>query len=268
MILTTWVVQTNVEPESASPVALRRACAVEGRPFREISVVPGSRTLPALPRSDGPVVFHGRTTLILRASEHPRWRHGVFFDPACFQHRAYAAAYGHRLLNHDATILSWEELLRKPQEHGKLVFLKPNDDLKRFTGAVIALSQCPALFQSLQNAPNPLDPTTEVVLAVPREIDAEWRLFIVDGKVVTGSMYRPTGDPHVPRELIDFAEDATSRWAPASVFVLDVARVESQWKIVECNCFNWSRFYCADVGRLVRAVSEHQERAIQTRTAQ
>ncbi len=41
---------------------------------------------------------------------------------------------------------------------------------------------------------------------------------------------------------------------------LDVARAEGAWKIVECNCFNGSRFYSADVERLVAAVSEHQER--------
>jgi hypothetical protein len=72
-------------------------------------------------------------------------------------------------------------------------------------------------------------------------------------------MYRPSGDPYLPRELIVFAEEAAARWAPASVFVLDVVRVEGAWKIVECNCFNGSRFYAADVERLVRAVSEHQE---------
>ncbi len=210
-MLTTWVVQTNVEPESTSPTALRRACALEERSFCEVSVVPNSKILPDIPRIDGPVVFHGRTTLILRAFEDPRWRHGVFFDPTCFQHRAYAAAYGHRLLNDDATIVSWEELLREPREPGRLVFLKPNDDLKRFTGSVISLSRCAAIYQTLRNAPHAVDPATEVVLGVPREIDAEWRLFIVDGRVVTGSMYRPSGDPHIPREVIDFAEDAASR---------------------------------------------------------
>jgi hypothetical protein len=73
-------------------------------------------------------------------------------------------------------------------------------------------------------------------------------------------MYRPGGDSNLPVELIRFAEDIVSRWTPASVFVLDVARVESAWKIVECNCFNGSRFYSADVERLVAVISEHQER--------
>lgn len=225
----------------------------------ELSITPGAVSLPDMPRIDGPVVFHGRTTLILRASEHPWWRRGVFFDPARFQHRAYLAGYGDRLLNADAKIMSWEGLLREPRDPGELVFLKPNDDLKRFTGSVLSFAECQALFEALQRLPRPVDPASEVVLGVPREVDAEWRLFMVDGRCVTGSLYRPGGDPHVPRETIAFAEEAASCWAPASVFVLDVARVEGAWKIVECNCFNWSRFYSADVGRIVRAVSEYQE---------
>jgi hypothetical protein len=257
---TTWVVQTNVEPESTSPAALRRACSVEQLPFHEVSVIPGSATLPEMPRVDGPVVFHGRTTLILRAFEDPKWRHGVFFDPARFQHRAYVAAYGDAMLNADARVMSWEELLREPRAPGDLVFLKPNDDLKRFTGQILRFAECQDLYRTLCRAAQSVEPTSEVVLGKPCEIDAEWRLFIVDGEVVTGSMYRPSGEPHLSRELIDFAENAASRWAPARVFVLDVARVEGSWKIVECNCFNGSRFYSADVERLVRAVSAHQER--------
>lgn len=259
---TAWIVQTNVEPESMSPSALRHACAVEKRPFYEISVIPGSATLPEMPAIDGPVVFHGRTTLILRAFEHPQWRRGIFFDPMRFQHRAYATAYGDQLLNADAEIATWEEFLRQPRDPEELVFLKPNDDLKRFTGGMLSFAQCRTLYSRLRSAARPIEPTVEVVIGKPREIDAEWRVFVVDGEVISGSMYRPSDDTYLPPDLIAFAENAASQWVPASVFVLDVARVEQKWKIVECNCFNGSRFYTADVCRIVRAVSEHQERAI------
>jgi hypothetical protein len=260
MMPTTWVVQTNVEPESTSPRLLRHACAVEQRPFYEISVRPGSASLPEMPIIDGPVVFHGRTTLILRAYEHPKWQRGVFFDPARFQHRAYATAYGNRLLNANARIVTWEEFLRESRDSEERIFLKPNDDLKRFTGGIFSFAECFKLYEQLRSRSQPISPTSEVVVGKPYEIDAEWRLFIVDGQVVSGSMYRPSGDAYIPPDLILFAEDIVSQWMPADVFVLDVARVEQMWKIVECNCFNGSRFYMADVERIVRAVSEHQER--------
>lgn len=256
---TAWLVQTNVERESTSPAMLRQACAAEQLPFYALSVIPGSPTLPELPLIDGPVVFHGRTTLILRAFEHPTWRRGIFFDPATFQHRAYVQAYGERMLNADARILSWAQLTREPHSPDEFVFLKPNDDLKLFTGGILRFAEVLDLYENLGRASRPIPPTSEVVLGKPVEIDAEWRLFIVDGEVVTGSMYRPSGEAHLPRELLEFARKVAADWTPAGVFVLDVARVDHSWKIVECNCFNGSRFYQADVEQLVRWVSAYQE---------
>lgn len=257
---TSWIVQTNVEPESPSPALLRRACSALQLPFHAVAVVAGSSTLPELPRVEGPVVFHGRTTLILRALEHPTWRRGIFFDPQRFQHRAYVTGFGRDVLNADAEVMSWEELLRMHRAPEDEIFLKPNDDLKSFSGCVLRFSECSDLFRNLRRQARPVESTSEVVVGRPCEIDAEWRLFIVDGAVVTGSMYRPSADPDVPRDVVAFAEEAAARWAPASVFVMDVARVDRAWKIIECNCFNGSRFYAADVEELVLAVSEHQAR--------
>jgi hypothetical protein len=260
MMRTTWIVQTNVEAESTSPNALRRACWIDDRPFREIAVVAGSPVLPAMPEVDGPIVFHGRTTLILRASEHPRWRHGVFYDADRFQHSAYAAGYGDDLLNADARVTRWDEFVLEARDPDELLFLKPNDDLKLYTGGVMSFAECLRLYERLRSAARPMEPSAEVVIGRRRELDAEWRLFLVNGQVVSGSMYRPSGDAHVPQDVVDFAERAAGRWMPASVFVMDVARTEGTWKIVECNCFNGSRFYAADVLQIVRSVSNHQER--------
>lgn len=256
---TAWVVQTNVEPESTSPAALRRACEALQSPFFELSVVPRSLALPVMPRVDGPVVLHGRTTLILRALEHPAWRNGIFFDPETFRHDVYAAHYGDRMLNADARVVPWSDLNNEAHPPGEHLFLKPNDDLKYFTGGVFSFQECVAMYNRLMVAGAPVTPATEVVVARPREIDAEWRLFMVNGKAVAGSMYRPSGDARLPGELLSFAEKMASRWVPAEVFVLDVARSEGSWRIVECNCFNGSRFYLADVERIVEEVSVYQE---------
>jgi hypothetical protein len=257
-VRTTWILQTNVEPTSRSPALLRRACGALGLPLLEVAVAPGAPELPPLPDLDGPVVFHGRTTLILRALAHPRWRRGVFFDPERFQHRAYAQAWGTDLLNAGAEVLTWEALLARPWPGGEARFVKPNDDLKRFTGGVLRHADCAALHARLVEvgwAP----PGSEVVVGPAREVDAEWRLFVVGGAIVTGSMYRPSADAFVPPEVETFARGVVARWTPADAFALDVARVDGGFKVVECNCLNGSGFYLADVERLVRAVSRWQE---------
>ena len=77
---TSWIVQTNVERESTSPALLQSACSSLGLPFHAVTVIAGSPSLIELPPIDGPVVFHGRNTLIQRALQDQRWRAGVFFS--------------------------------------------------------------------------------------------------------------------------------------------------------------------------------------------
>lgn len=97
-----------------------------------------------------------------------------------------------------------------------------------------------------------------MVVGEVQDIDAEWRLFFVERQVVAGSMCRPNGDRLVPTEVAQFAEAAARRWVPAPVFVMDVARVNRAWKVIECNCFSGSRFYEANVEAVVAAVSRYQ----------
>ncbi|WP_254506856.1 ATP-grasp domain-containing protein [Anatilimnocola floriformis] len=222
-------------------------------------MIAGAKELPAMPPVSGPLVLHGRTTLILRALESPVWRRRIFFEPAHFCHRAYVEGWGDRVLNAAARITTWEKFIAEAHTEAELFFLKPNDDLKQFTGGVQTFGQALALFQHWQQRGWPVV-GTEVVVARPSEIDAEWRLFVVEGRVITGSMYRPSATRDVPREAIEIVENAVACFSPAPVFALDICRCQGEWKIVEANCFNGSRFYLSDVQRLVEAISEFQER--------
>jgi hypothetical protein len=254
---TSWVVQTNVEPESTTPVVLREACSGLRLPFHEVSVTPGQQSLPALPDIPGPVVFHGRNTLISRALEHPTWKRGVFFSPENFRYDAYVAHYGSAMLNADARVMSLGELVAADYQANAKLFVRPVHDSKVFTGRVVRFSDCAELHREWQRS-SLSHQEIPVVVAVVQEIDAEWRVFVVNGNVTGGSMYRPTAERTLPAELVSFAERAAQGWTPAPVFVMDLARVNHSWRIVECNCFNGSRFYEADVTAVVAAVSSYQ----------
>lgn len=161
------------------------------------------------------------------------------------------------MLNAGAKLMSVDELLVADYRPNTELFLRRLDDSKVFTGRSMRFSDCGQFFRDLRQSPAMLEPLT-VVVAEVQEIDAEWRLMLVDAKVVGGSMYRPTADHALPAELIQFAQLAAQKWTPAPVFVMDVARVNRSWKIVECNCFNGSRFYDADATAIVDAVSVFQ----------
>jgi hypothetical protein len=84
-------------------------------------------------------------------------------------------------------------------------------------------------------------------------------LFVVDGKVVSGSHYRAEGllavSPEVPPEVVCFGEQMASTWSPAPVFVLDVALSDESLSVIEINGFNSSGFYESNIRDIVSAVS-------------
>ena len=104
-----------------------------------------------------------------------------------------------------------------------------------------------------------IDSSTPVVVAPLKEIYREYRFFIVDGKVITGSLYK-MGDQVVYKTELDDSEIFTQKmvdlWQPAEAFVLDIALTKDGYKVLEVNCFNSAGYYAIDVGKLVHAVME------------
>lgn len=263
---TTWLVQTNVPADSPTLHQLRAACAAEALDLVEFSHPPGVQRAPDIPIShaNGPIVFHARSPALLGALG-TVWSSGVFFSPENFCHRAYVTHYGSQYINHAALQMSWSELLEHTAWSDDHLFIKPIDDFKSFTGHALNASLLPDHFEIHRKRDPRITHATQLVVAPAMEVDAEWRLFIVDGEVVGGSMYRPVGSADVPRQVLDYARALVRTWSPAPVYVLDVGQVEGRLRVIECNCFNASRFYCADVGRIVRAVSRYQEQHFRSR---
>lgn len=256
MVKATWVVQSNI-PTSNSASLLRAACEQLEQPFYPVTVQPGQKHLPDISEINPPLIFHGVTTLVLRARADAQVHKGVFYDPKNFTHAAYTKGFGNAYLNYEAQVLDWSSLLKMAAATSAAFFIKPPDDLKAFTGCVARYEDIRNMHRKLLDAPH--RQSEKVVVGQRYEVDAEWRLFVVNGEVVTGSMYRPTAEAFLPQELLNFAAQCVASWTPANVFVLDIGRVDRQWRIIECNCFNWSRFYLSDVTRLVDRVSRFQE---------
>ena len=97
-----------------------------------------------------------------------------------------------------------------------------------------------------------------IVLASPKNIKSEWRWFIVDGKIVSGSMYRLNGildkreelDPDTILEAQTFAD----KWLPKQTCVMDLALVDDEVKVIEFNTINSSGFYAHNVDNIIHAM--------------
>jgi hypothetical protein len=200
------------------------------------------------------------------------WVPGVF-DLGGITYRECIEKWGTDMLNHDAVIVPLHEAVAtfdKVQEDG-LVFVRPIADSKDFAGAVFDLGQLEYLWKGIHSLGEEADPAglrrdTLVMISAPKNIAREYRFWIVDGNVVTGSQYKLgnrilySGD--IDRDVETFAHSrvvpiSVDKWNPLRAFVLDVALMrDGSKKVVELNTLNAAGLYAADVGKLVSAIED------------
>ncbi len=90
---------------------------------------------------------------------------------------------------------------------------------------------------------------TLVVVAAPRPIAIEWRLVVVEDRVIAASQYAEGGtraiQPGSPDDVREFATTmlAEVRWRPDPIFMLDVCESEGRFWLVELNSFSCSWLY-------------------------
>ena len=259
-----WVIQTNLG-SSKDAEAFARACERAGHEVERLVRAPFDQGAPSVP-CQGPTVFYGAGSLVEAVAAAGRWRPGVW--PLGEDYADWVARYGEHMLNAGARFLTLAELAEDAAlaEDEGLYFARPCADTKLFAGQVAAGSAHVAWARrALSVTEAKLDPSTSLLLAQPVGIRAEWRLFAVDGRVVTGSRYRSyqrlTVSPELPREVVDFAEARLREHAPAPVLVMDVGRSGERLYIIELNGFNSAGFYAADLGALVQAIAALVARA-------
>ena len=88
-----------------------------------------------------------------------------------------------------------------------------------------------------------------------KNIQKEIRYWIVDGEIITNSLYKLGSsviyDEYNDEDALQFVKDMISIYKPATSFVIDICQVDNKWKIVEINCINCAGFYKANIGKLL-----------------
>ena len=179
----------------------------------------------------------------------------------------YETSVKHRsdMLNDDI-ILSASEVI--PMLESSTVdtwFIRPALDLKHFSGQVIDRTECITwlkdAMQCASSGSYQINNDLKIVLAVPKNIQAEWRWFIVNGKIVSGAMYRCRGQlvkiRELDKEVIDEAQKLADGWLPHRNCVMDTALVDDKLSVVEFNCINGSGFYGHDVNIIFKELYEN-----------
>lgn len=260
-----WLIEANVDglPSEALQAEIRRQGMlvhvvkpfVQAKPPKDIL---GAEAIPM----DACVVFTGTLTLMRHLQQKRRWIPGGwchFENLACSTYYAY---FGQYLLNRNYKILPIAEAIRARERltaslsrEGKL-FVRPDAVDKSFAGKLVSADALDTFL-----VPKSFDPTLLVLVAEPQPIGREWRLFVANGQVITGSQYRNGGTTDVtagiPAEVLGFANGVLQdvRWRPDPFFVMDVCESNSGLAIVELNSFSCSGHCACDLAQYVAVAS-------------
>ncbi|WP_425422259.1 ATP-grasp domain-containing protein [Phaeodactylibacter xiamenensis] len=256
-----WILQKNLtKPEIIERI--KSALNGENEIWEEVEIIPFSSEIPEVENKDSFKVIYGSTTFMLNAFENEDLKEGVFFDPIKFRMTNYVDKWKDKVLNSDGRLMKFGELGDLESEHKKEWFIRPNNDGKEFSGKVDSLKNLVNWSNKVCQLELPeLNRNTEVWISEPKSIKKEWRLFIVDDQIISASRYMNEGvldesENDVPQEMIDFAQKRINEYRLEDIYVMDIAEIENEFRLIECNCFNGTGFYKHDVEKIIQSVNE------------
>lgn len=235
-----------------------------GAEFSIVKVIPFAHEILPDVNPPGHVMVWGAHTMSMVA-KNKGWTPGAFINEN-FDMRILHEKYGDYMLNSDATFWEFGSI---PKYEGNR-FIRPVHDNKAFTGEVVnsqKLADWKEAVSAFGDEYATLKSDTPVLVASVKPLTCEARFFVVDGVVVTGSTYRNFGaqnrkrigsDNPMGMPLKEFAQRMVNIWQPDRAFVIDIALMDGECKIIEINCINASGFYDCDRSAVIRAVDNMQ----------
>jgi hypothetical protein len=253
-----WILQ-DFEDTAKLALALERL----GLPYSWHKVVPFVGDL-----QPEPVVADPERVVIFGAYSVWRYAEAKGFRPGVFKlcPFAYEPAWQAHLLNGPgATFATVADLPGLLTQDETLWFLRPVDDSKELAGTVKTSAEILGIAGKVLSLPadelprGSLRPDTLMMLCRPKVIQKEWRLWIVNDKLVTFSLYREGGRVVYRNEIDDDARAFAAAmialnpgYSPA--YVMDICRTADGLHILETNCINAAGFYAADLLALAAAI--------------
>jgi hypothetical protein len=261
--MATWLIQSNL----LDPVQIGQICdALKERcyPYYGCKIIPFVDDIECFWTDGEPthknIIPYGSSKLS-RLANTMGWT-GMFFNLDQFRVDTWNTNRDD-MLNSDAEFMTVADLEQRfagvPDD--EVFHIRPMEDLKAFNGTVTTAKEI-RRWQHSDDAGNfSFKKTTQCVVSPPKKILAEWRWFIADGKIISGSTYKMNGQRLVQREtdqdVIDEAQAFADKWLPDEVCVMDIALTDDGPKVIEFNCFNSSGFYYHDIGAVVEAVTSY-----------
>ena len=220
-----------------------------------IGVIPFTDTIVGMDDIDvsGPTMFYGSTRLV-EIAEHLPIKPGVFFTHQWFDPKNWVGKRSD-LLNESQSYTTVGELRKNWIDD--LIFIKSADP-KVLTGMVLEGEEDKGWWIEEYTH---LKDEDRLVISPVKKIEREWRFFIVDGKVVTGSQYKNSGILRIREPITDAvwrqARRMAQEWLPSPNIVMDIALMaDGTYTVVEFNAANCSGFYASPILPWLNAIAD------------
>jgi hypothetical protein len=229
------------------------------------------------------VVFYGSLNFGRKLRKLP-WVPGVYLNEKAFECTSYYPVLGDMLVHHNYIMLPYGDLIRMKDKifndyfkvHNK-IFMRPNSGNKQFTGMVTEEWNYDENIK-LAGFYN-VEPDLLVLISNVWPLHQEWRFVVVDGKVVSGSLYRDwsSGEKRLGNittkdyvllhshslwencddtKAWEAAQLCANKYDPDRAWTIDVAKsVHGQYAILEIGCFSCAGLYGNNLEDVVKAVS-------------
>lgn len=253
-----WVVQENIYAEKGL-TDLLNVLSRAGIPHSEHKVVPFVGELMPDIEVDGPAICIG-TYSLRHIAKKKQWTPGVF-DIGHLSYLDHVSEWSDQMLNGGALYIRYK-FLPACFPRNTVRFIRPTNDSKAIAGTLYDRDTFMKDYKNVMSLGagngSTLDGDTMMMIARPKHIDAEYRVWVVDGVPVTASQYKIGGrvvyNEYVDPSVIEYVKELCSLWTPHRAFVVDIGLVNGEYKVIETNTLNAAGLYHCDVNKLVGAI--------------
>lgn len=258
-----WVIQNNLIAENDLN-EIQETCKYLGVEFQEVTVIPMTSELPDIIHDEKVNLYYGSTTFMDNLYSQLNKPFGLFYNHETYSMENYLSKWGEYMLSSEAKIKTVNELLTENYQLIEYdIFVRPDGDGKEFDGQVIKRSELYGMLKRHLEYNSKLTLDSKILIGPAYNIHKEWRNYVVDGEIVSSSLYRQNfklkkSAEDIPESMLEFVRARISEYQPHDLFAIDIASThDGTYYIIECGCLNSVGFYKSDISKIITKITEY-----------
>lgn len=261
-LLDDYMIQTSYHGD------IRLVLASMGFEYHVEKYVPFSESSATIPyKNDECVVIYGSISFVRQQMKNHRFTPGGYLPEKSMESLGYMPFMEkpELMANYNHVFTTFKDLINRKEFFYDIfntnkIFIRPNSGFKTFTGLPIHSDEFDFEIRSLQQLKQVADDVL-ILVSNCKKIAEEYRFFIVNREVITGSQYKLNDELNVKtgysQEAYDVAvQMAKNSWQPDIAYACDVGIVNGEPKIIELNSFSSSGFYACDIPIIISAIDQ------------